>query len=73
MERTKIRRLLAENNLTSVWLINQLAQRGITVDKCSFSNILAGTRTGPKADAVISASLDILAAYCMTPFAKINE
>lgn len=62
-ERNKIRIMLLNNNLSQVWLINQLADRGIVTDKAELSSALSGSRTGAKIDKIISASLQILNDY----------
>ena len=46
-----------------MWLINQLGLRGIVTDKTEMSSVLAGTRSGSKADAIIELSHDILDKY----------
>ena len=50
-ERENIRSRLKKHQLTQVWLINQLGLRGIVTDKTEMSSVLAGTRSGSKADA----------------------
>lgn len=62
-ERDKIRIILLDNNLSQVWLINQLADRGIITDKSELSSALSGSRTGAKIDKILSASLEILSDY----------
>lgn len=62
-KRVLIRRKLQDNHLTSVWLINQLEQNGVNTDKTEMSNILTGSRKGPKVDEIIRVSLDILERY----------
>lgn len=62
-ERDKIRIMLLNNNLSQVWLINQLADRSIVTDKAELSSALSGSRTGAKIDKIISASLQILNDY----------
>ena len=59
-ERENIRSRLKKHQLTQVWLINQLGLRGIVTDKTEMSSVLAGTRSGSKADAIIELSHDIL-------------
>lgn len=49
-EREDIRSRLKKHQLTQVWLINQLGLRGIVTDKTEMSSVLAGTRSGSKAD-----------------------
>lgn len=62
-EREDIRSRLKKHQLTQVWLINQLGLRGIVTDKTEMSSVLAGTRSGSKADAIIELSHDILDKY----------
>lgn len=62
-ERENIRERLKKNKLSYVWLISQLALRGIVTDKTEMSSVIAGTRHGTKADAIIELSLDILDSY----------
>lgn len=62
-ERENIRSRLKKHQLTQVWLINQLGLRGIVTDKTEMSSVLAGTRSGSKADAIIELSHDILDKY----------
>lgn len=62
-KRVLIRRKLQDNHLTSVWLINQLEQNGVRTDKAEMSNILNGSRKGPKVDEIMEAALNILHRY----------
>lgn len=62
-KRDKIRVGLLKNNLTQVWLINRLSQRGVDVDKSTMSSILAGTSKGYKSQFVIDESIKILDDY----------
>lgn len=62
-KRDEIRIKLLNNNLSQVWLINQLAERGITTDKSELSSALSGSRTGTKIDKIIETSLLILHDY----------
>ena len=62
-ERENIRSRLKKHQLTQVWLINQLVIRGIVNDKTKMISLIAGTRTGSKADAIIELSHDILDKY----------
>lgn len=62
-ERENIRSRLKKHQLTQVWLINQLGLRGIVTDKTEMSSVLARTRSGSKADAIIELSHDILDKY----------
>lgn len=62
-EREDIRSRLKKHQLTQVWLINQLGLRGIVTDKTEMSSVLAGTRSGSKADVIIELSHDILDKY----------
>lgn len=65
-DRTLIRRKLQDNHLTSVWLINQLERNGIKTDKGEMTNVLNGSRKGPKVDDIIRVSLEILNHYEMS-------
>lgn len=62
-ERDKIRIMLLNNNLSQVWLINQLADKGVVTDKAELSSALSGSRTGAKIDKIMSVSLLILSDY----------
>lgn len=62
-ERENIRERLKKNKLSYVWLIGQLALRGIVTDKTEMSSVISGTRNGTKADAIIELSIDILDKY----------
>lgn len=62
-DREDIRNRLKKHLLTQVWLINQLSFRGIITDKTEMSSVLAGARSGCKADAIIELSHDILDKY----------
>lgn len=62
-ERENIRERLKKHKLSYVWLIDQLALRGIVTDKTEMSSVISGTRNGTKADAIIELSIDILDKY----------
>ena len=62
-ERENIRERLKKHKLSYVWLIGQLALRGIVTDKTEMSSVISGTRNGTKADAIIELSIDILDKY----------
>lgn len=62
-ERENIRERLKKYKLSYVWLIGQLALRGIVTDKTEMSSVISGTRNGTKADAIIELSIDILDKY----------
>ena len=62
-ERENIRERLKKQKLSYVWLIGQLALRGIVTDKTEMSSVISGTRNGTKADAIIELSIDILDKY----------
>lgn len=62
-ERENIRERLKKHKLSCVWLIGQLALRGIVTDKTEMSSVISGTRNGTKADAIIELSIDILDKY----------
>lgn len=57
-ERENIRERLKKHKLSYVWLIGQLALRGIVTDKTEMSSVISGTRNGTKADAIIELSID---------------
>ena len=63
MLRKIVRERLRNYSLTGVWLINQLAKRGIITEKSEFSAILSGVRHGNKAEEVLKNSLEILNDY----------
>lgn len=56
-ERENIRERLKKHKLSYVWLIGQLALRGIVTDKTEMSSVISGTRNGTKADAIIELSI----------------
>ena len=56
----RIRKLLFDLDLTQVWLINELRERGISTDKSEMSSVLKGTRKGDKAERILENSLEIL-------------
>lgn len=62
-ERDKIRYLLSVNHLSFAWLIEMLRKRGIETTSPVLSGVLAGTRSGPSVDKIITESLDILGWY----------
>ena len=62
-ERENIRERHKKHKLSYVWLIGQLALRGIVTDKTEMSSVISGTRNGTKADAIIELSIDILDKY----------
>lgn len=55
-ERENIRERLKKHKLSYVWLIGQLALRGIVTDKTEMSSVISGTRNGTKADAIIEST-----------------
>ena len=59
----QIKTSLCELGLTQVWLINELAKRNIRTDKTEMSSVIAGTRTGPKADLLIKTAREIINEY----------
>lgn len=61
--RDKIRQRLELNHLSFVWLINQLEDRGIQTDKTEMSSVMSGTRKGKKAEAILTASWEVLNEY----------
>jgi len=62
-EGRKIRTILFNLDLTQVWLIGKLAERGIVTDKTEMSSVLSGTRHGFKADQMLKTSVEILNDY----------
>ena len=53
-DRGSVRDRISKNNLTHVWMINQLRiTYGITVDKSTFSGILSNTVNGDKAETIV--------------------
>ena len=62
-QRDTIRVMLLKNNLSQTWLINRLAEDGLSVDKAELSGALNGSRQGEKIEKIITASLDILNGY----------
>ena len=58
-----IRTILFNLDLTQVWLIGKLAERGIVTDKTEMSSVLKGTRRGKKADLMLKTSIEILNEY----------
>lgn len=62
-ERDMIRFRLQTNNLTWTWLIRMLNERGVHTDNTTMSRIVAGTRTGAKADEIVKESISILDDY----------
>lgn len=62
-ERDDVRNRLKKHSLTQVWLIQQLGLRGIVTDKTELSSVLAGTRNGAKAEAIVDLAHDILDKY----------
>ena len=62
-ERERIRYRLSINHLSFVWLIDMLRKRGIETTSPILSAILAGTRSGPSVDKIISESTNILDWY----------
>lgn len=59
----EIRSKVTNANLTFVWLIHRLSDRGLFTDKFELSATLSGSRTGPKADDILTQSLAILTEY----------
>ena len=62
-EGRRIRVSLAEIAKTQVWLINQLAKRGVVTDKTEMSAVLNCTRHGNKVDLILKTSAEILKEY----------
>ena len=69
-EINQIRKRIAENRLTHVWMIYHLHLHGIETDKTEFSSVLAGTRKGAKAESIIRCCKEILDRYdlCWTNY-----
>lgn len=63
-ERENIRERLKKHKLSYVWLIGQLALRGIVTDKTEMSSVISGTRNGTKADAIIELSMLFINVLC---------
>lgn len=61
--RISIRERLQKHSLSYVWLIAQLNTKGIKTDKTEMSSVVAGTRTGDKADSIIQTSNKIIDEY----------
>lgn len=55
-----IKGMLEKMRRSQVWLIQQLAERGLQTDKSEMSSILSGTRRGAKCDFILRASLGLL-------------
>lgn len=62
-DRDIVREMLHRNCLSQTWLIRQLEQAGVQVDKSTMCSILKGTRTGPKCQEILQKSLEILQDY----------
>lgn len=63
MENLYIRRGLLEVGQNQKWLIDRLRDRGIPTSKTELSSVLAGKRTGPKADKILTTTVQILDAH----------
>lgn len=62
-EGKKIKVSLILNDKTQNWLVDQLRERGVTVDKTALSMYLNGRREGPQAETVIALAKEILDEY----------
>lgn len=62
-KRDEIRHRLRKYQLSQIWLINQLAQKGLYTDKTEMSSVLAGTRIGAKSEYILNMSIEILDLY----------
>ena len=62
-DREELRERLNRNHLSYVWLIDQLRRRNVATDKTEMSSVVAGTRSGKKAETILSVSLEILDSY----------
>lgn len=61
--RISIRERLQKHSLSYVWLIAQLGNRGVKTDKTEMSSVVAGTRTGDKANFIIQTANSIIDEY----------
>ena len=59
----EIKHRLRKYNLSQVWLINQLAMRGLQTDKTEMSSVLSGTRVGAKSEYILNLSIEVLDHY----------
>ena len=71
-ERDFIRWALYKNTLTNGWLVSRLEERGIKTEKTEMSSVLRGQRRGPKAETIITTSVEILKRY-ESCFAGVTE
>ena len=62
-KRTEIKRRLSNYRLSQVWLINQLAKRGLFTDKTEMSSVLSGSRIGAKSEYLLNSCIDVLNYY----------
>lgn len=62
-KRTEIKRRLSNYRLSQVWLIHQLAKRGLKTDKTELSSVLSGSRVGAKAEYLLNMCVDVLDWY----------
>lgn len=60
MEGRIIKARLAIMGKSQRWLIDEIARRGVTVSETEFSHIMAGRRTGPKAEMVLAIAKEIV-------------
>lgn len=58
-----IRTKVTDYGLTYVWVIRQIAKRGVHTNRSEMSAVLAGSRTGYKADNILMNSLAVLNKY----------
>ena len=63
MDGTGIRETLKIHRLSQEWLIARLAERGIVTNRHELSNVLSVRRKGPKADAILAQSAEIVDEY----------
>ena len=54
---------LKHNRLSYIWLIRQLALRGIATDKTEMSSVFSGGRRGAKVELILKTSNSILDEY----------
>ena len=63
MENLYIRRGLLEVGHNQKWLIDRLREKDVSTSKTELSSVLAGKRTGPKADKILTTAVQILDAH----------
>lgn len=58
-----IRQKLDDNFLTQTWLLHRLCDEGIKVEKTELSDVLRGSRFGPKSERIVAESAKIVKKY----------